>query len=287
MTAEKEIEDLLGKVAAWLPKAMEQVGCTAPVDVTSVGCKRAMRDTLALLFAESYHLVRFQHEKMKQLKAELSSTKNQLIENQKWVISLQEKVIDCKEQQLEAVQTAVKTTVEDSVKEQFKSYSDAVQENVMVCQPDGPSFTPEVLKKVVQSVVRQEDRSRNLMVFGIPEKEKENLTELVQDVFQEIGIKPSIETVSRVGKVGKEKTKRPVKVTLSSPSVGHQILSQARRLRESENFSSVFVRPDRSEEERSQNRLLVQELIKKRSNESGKRHFIKGGTIHSVEKGDS
>ena len=199
MTAEKEIEDLLGKVAAWLPKAMEQVGCTAPVDVTSVGCKRAMRDTLALLFAESYHLVRFQHEKMKQLKAELSSTKNQLIENQKWVISLQEKVIDCKEQQLEAVQTAVKTTVEDSVKEQFKSYSDAVQENVMVCQPDGPSFTPEVLKKVVQSVVRQEDRSRNLMVFGIPEKEKENLTELVQNVFQEIGIKPTIETVSRVG----------------------------------------------------------------------------------------
>jgi len=290
MTAQKEIEDLLGKAAAWLPKAMEQVGCTAPVDVTSVGCKRAMRDTLALLFAESYHLVRFQHEKMKQLKAELSSTKSQLIENQKWVISLQEKVIDCKEQQLEAVQTAltaVKTTVEDSVKEQFMSYSDALQENVMVCQPQSPSLSPEVLKKVVQSVVQQEDRSRNLMVFGIPETEKENLTELVQDVFQDIGIKPTLETVSRLGKAGKENTKRPVKVTLSSPSVAHQILSQARRLRESENFSSVFVRPDRSEEERAQNRLLVQELLKKRENESGKRHYIKGGTIHSVDKGVS
>jgi hypothetical protein len=58
MTAEKEIEDLLGKAAAWLPKAMEQVGCKVPVDVTSVACKRAMKDTLALLFAESYHLVR-------------------------------------------------------------------------------------------------------------------------------------------------------------------------------------------------------------------------------------
>jgi hypothetical protein len=227
---------------------------------------------------------------MKVLKAELSSTKKQLIENQKCVISLQEKVIDCKEQQLEAVQTAVrtvKTTVEDSVKEQFKSYSDAAQENVMVVHSDGPSLTPQVLKDVVQSFVQQEDRSRNLMVFGIPEMENENLSERIQEVFQEIGVKPTLETVSRVGKVGKEKTKRPVKVTLSSPSVGRQILSQARRLRESENFGSVFIRPDRSEEERVQNRLLVQELHKKRTDEAGKRHFIKGGTIHSVEKGDS
>ena len=89
-----------------------------------------------------------------------------------------------------------------------------------------------------------------------------------------------------MGKIGKEKTKRPVKVTLSSSSVAYQILSQARRLRQSEMFSSVFVRPDRSEEDRLQNRLLVQELLKKRNNESGKRHFIRGGTIHSVEKAD-
>ena len=37
--------------------------------VTSVACKRAMEDTLALLFSESYHYVRSQTEKMKQLKA--------------------------------------------------------------------------------------------------------------------------------------------------------------------------------------------------------------------------
>ena len=284
MTAEKEIEDLLGKCSAWLPKAMEQVGCTAAVDVTSVACKRAMRETLALLFAESYHFVRFQNEKLKQLKAELSSTKSQLIENQKWVISLQEQVIESKGKQLEAVQIAVKATVEDSVKEQFKSYSDVVQENVMVCQPQTESVAPGVLKQVVQSVIQQEDRSRNLMVFGLPETEDENATERIQDLFQGIGIKPATMEVSRVGRSSKEKKKRPVKVILSSASVAFQILSQARRLRKSEDFSSVFVRPDRSEEERSLNRLLVQELIKKRENEPGKRHFIRNGTLHTVEK---
>jgi len=137
-----EIESLLGKSSGWIAKAMEQVGCTDPVFMTSAACKRAVTETLVSLLTESFHLVRFQNEKMKQLKAELSSTKSQLIENQKWVISLQEKVVDCKEQQLAAVQTAVKTTVEDSVKEQFKSYSDIVQ----VCQPESLSLSPEVLK---------------------------------------------------------------------------------------------------------------------------------------------
>jgi hypothetical protein len=86
---DKDLEDLLGKCSAWLPKAMEQVGCRALVDVTTGLCKRSViKDTLAFLFAESYHLVRLQTEKMKQLKAELSPTKSQFIENQKWVLSL-------------------------------------------------------------------------------------------------------------------------------------------------------------------------------------------------------
>ena len=92
-----------------------------------------------------------------------------------------------------AVQTAVKVTVEDSVKEQFKSYSDVIQENVMVCQPESPSITPTVLKEVVQSMVQQEDCSRNSMVFGITEEESEDLPTRVQEVFQHIGFKPTME----------------------------------------------------------------------------------------------
>ena len=46
----------------------------APIEVTSSVCKRAMKDTLALLFSESYHFVRFQNVEMKQLKAKLSSS---------------------------------------------------------------------------------------------------------------------------------------------------------------------------------------------------------------------
>ena len=279
---DKELEDLLGKCSAWLPKAMEQVGCIAPVDVTSATCKKAMKDTLALLFAESYHFVRFQAEKMKQLKADLSATKSQLIENQKWVISLQEQIIDNKDKQLDAVKTVVKSSVESNLKEQFKSYSEAAAENVMVCPSEGLT-DPATLKKVVKSVVQEEDRSRNVIIFGLPERKDEKVDERVQEVFQELGLKPTLHA-SRVGKIVQGKSKRPVKVSLSSSSNVHQILCQVRKLRHSSNFSSVYVRPDRSEEERSQDRLLVQELLKKREAQPDKLHFIRAGTIHSRDK---
>ena len=81
---DKEVQDLLGKCSAWLPKAMEQVGCTAPGQVTYANCKKAMRDNLALLFAEAYKHVLCQTEKMKELTAELTSTQRQLIGKQSW-----------------------------------------------------------------------------------------------------------------------------------------------------------------------------------------------------------
>ena len=280
--ADKELEDLLGKCSAWLPKATEQVGCTTQVDVTTTASKHAMKDTLVLLFTESFHFVRAQTEKLKQLKAELSSTKSQLIENQKWVISLQEQLISCKDKQLEGVETVVKSSVENNLKEQFKSYSEAAAENVMVCKSD--SLTdPDTLKKVVKSVVQEEDRSRNVVIFGVSERKEENIEEPVKYVFEVIGLKPHLQA-GRVGKTKKDNSKRPVKVSLSSASSVYQILSQARKLRHSDKFCKVFVRPDRSDEERTRDRLLVQELIKLRDKEPEKLHYIRAGTIHSKDK---
>ena len=178
---------------------------------------------------------------MKQMKAELSSTKSQLIENQKWVISLQEQIIDSKDSQLEAVKTVVETSVESNLKEQFKSYSAAAAENVMVCQTDTDGLSnPASLRKVVKSVVQEEDRSKNVIIFGLQERKGENIEERVEEIFQDIGLKPKLQAV-RVGKVSKETTKRPVKVSFSSSSLVYETLRQARKLRHSEKFSKVFV----------------------------------------------
>jgi hypothetical protein len=99
---DKECDVMTPKAASWFSKAMEQLSCTAPVDL-EVTSTELVKDKLVVLLNESFHLARFQKEKLQQMKMALTTTKNKLIENQQWVISLQEQVIDCKEKQLQAL----------------------------------------------------------------------------------------------------------------------------------------------------------------------------------------
>ena len=126
------------------------------------------------------------------------------------------------------------------------------------------------MKKVVKSVVEEEDRSRNVVIFGLPEKKEENIEERVQEVFKEIGLKPTLQA----SRVGKTSSKRPIKVSLSISSAVREVLCQVKKFRLAATFSKVYVRPDRFEEERSKDRLLVQELFKKRQAEPERLHNI-------------
>ena len=85
-------------------------------------------------------------------------------ESRGFVIKLQGELLESKSEQLKSVQTAVQTTVKDTVQAEIRSYSDVVKKT------DSAAFTPETLKKVFKNVVEEEDRSRNLMVFGLEEE---------------------------------------------------------------------------------------------------------------------
>ena len=68
----------------------------------------------------------------------------------------------------------MKTSVASNMEQQFKSYSDAVAQNVMVCLTEGLA-DPTTLKNVGKSVVQEEDRIRNVLIFGLPEEKNENV----------------------------------------------------------------------------------------------------------------
>ena len=102
-------------------------------------------------------------------------------------------------------------------------------------------------------------------------------------MFSELRIKPAMD-VCRVGKSGDKNRPRPVKAAFSCGSTARHILVQARKLRGSEKFSRVFIRPDRTLDERSAHKLLVEELKKKRAGDPDQKHFIKGGEIVTVRK---
>ena len=78
--------------------------------------------------------------------------------------------------------------------------------------------------------------------------------------------------------------KRAVKVKFSNSAAVYQILANARKLKEVEKFKTVYVSPDRAEEDRIKNRELVRELKKLISEKPTMRHFIRHGKLISVEK---
>ena len=111
------------------------------------------------------------------------------------------------------MEKVVKSSVADSVKEEFKSYSSVV--NVSTPQPTAPVICQKALTSVVKSVVEEEDRSRNFLVFGLPEEEEEGLETRISEVLEEVGLKPKLEA-QRIGKKKSASAVRPVKVCVST-----------------------------------------------------------------------
>ena len=63
-----------------------------------------------------------------------------------------------------------------------------------------------------------------------------------------------------------------------------QILSKTSMLKKSVQFRSVYICPDRSQDEREARKSLVVDLKTAIKEHPGRYHFISGGKIHSVDK---
>ena len=125
-----------------------------------------------------------QNELMQELQRDVAVMKTELVSAQRRIIQLQEELLASKDVQLKSLQTTVKTSVEDTVKAEFVSYSAMVQK-----QP-AQTLQRDVVKTLVKTVVEEQDRSRSVMVFGLEDAAAEDLRKKVGDVFLEIGEQP-------------------------------------------------------------------------------------------------
>ena len=207
--------------------------------------------------------------------------KNKAVEAQERIIALQDELLSSKTEQIKTLQSTVQSSVQETVKAEFVSYSAALKKDMPPPKP--LAVTAEALRSVVKNVVEEEDRSRSVMLFDLPEESDEQLSNQISKVFEEVGLKPRFEA-SRLGNIGKSKKARPVKVYVSNPAVVNSILLRARQLKGSKRHGSVFICPDRSPEQRNQHRQLVAELKEKNANEPGTRHFIRSGKVCSAPK---
>ena len=267
------------KIEVFLRETVKKMDCKSVGDLSTAKCSLPLKNDVAKYLHGALVLLDTQNKAIGNLLSSTGELQHQLIKSQRSVIELQEQLLDSKDRQLQSLQTTVKSSVEDTVKEQFKSYSEAVKTQ----QCHSQSLTPETLTTVVRKVVEREDRSRNFMIFGLPEGEDEKLDEKVADVLQKIGEKPRLDACriggGRVG--GKD---RPVKVTLISSAIISQILRKSRDLKETEQYKTVFISPDLNYEERTKQRELILELKKRNAETPAMKHYIRGGKVLSVER---
>ena len=282
-TSSDALDDVGDAVQGWLNEAMNGVGVSDENELSSVKFNKPKKDILCKWLEDVSKALIRQRDLIVDLQDAVGGYKTDLLSSRGAVITLQSELLQCKTEQLQSLQNAVQDTVKDTVKTEIKSYGDAVKKNLQL--QSSPVIPRKTLKTVVQNVMQEEDRSRNLLVFGLKEEADEQVKDKIEAVLLELGEKPRIEAC-RVGRTDASHSTsqacRPVKVTVASPTVVRQILIKAKKLKDSESSSSVFICPDRSPDERVAQRKLVLELKKKSSEQPDRRHYIKGGKVCST-----
>lgn len=223
------------------------------------------------------------HTMLKSAAAKIDVLKNDQLNNQKSLLTLQEELIKNKSDQIDSFKTTVKTEI-------MKSWTDVVKQSC------SKSVMPvNKLKEAVKSAVIEEDQSRNIIIFGVDEElgEDDEYAEFAIDdrdmigkVFDQIEVKLRIEEHYRVGVVKPgSKRPRPIKMRLSRSDSVMQVLANAKKLKDGPALtSSVFLAPDRSKEERAAHKLLVEEMKKKNGEQSNKYFFIRHNKICCTDK---
>ena len=281
-----DVDNLIGDAVAWSNNLLRAFGKPPGSGNTEVVLTaleeylhRSHKNIVVTKLGDAFSFILDLNSVIKKLRLQVESLSEKVIENQDSIIKLQQDLLSCKTEQFSSVKDAVKTTVEQSVKSEFKTYSSVTAQGLQQ-----PVFSQQEIKKVVRTVVEEDDRSRNLIMFGLAEEQGENLESVVGDVMLQLGEKPNIEVV-RLGnmvKTGDARNARPVKLSFTNSATAGGVVRKAKDLKGSEKFGGVFIRPDRSPEQRVAQRKLVSELKSKLKDEPNQRHYIRGGKVFSV-----
>ena len=201
---------------------------------------------MGTLICDSKMVLRSACEKIDEQKSDLIQTKNELIE--------------CKSGKLESVK--------ETVQSEMRSFSDVVKSKSV-----SSDLSSSKIKMAVHSAMRDEDRAKNLIIFGAEEElvcEEEEMTdkELVKEIFSIVkgGDERSIVKCERVGVKKSADAKRPIKVTLKDSESVREVLNKSKVLKSfpstGYNFElcKLFLSPDRSLEERIRRQNLVKEM---------------------------
>ena len=266
------LNDVMKRIEKAFATALTSTKCKKMSDIKEAALMKpeVLKKDLAGVIVNLVGVLDFVQNVLPTASTKMEELQSELIADKKCVINLQNELISSKNEQVEAVTS--------TVKKEIMSFSDVVQKGTK------NSVTKEVIHRVVKSAVSEDQRHRNLVIFGLSEKPHENLEHEVRHVIRNCHKgNSSVMSCHRIG-VPKTGTDRAVKVSLESREIATSVLVGAKRLREVADLKNVFVSPDRSPEERAKRRQLVDQLKEKINQEPGMYHYIQSGKLQSAPK---
>ena len=205
------------------------------------------------------------------LKGVADGVQQDLNELSQKVISLQDELLQEKNRTIEKFVGSVQTTV----KEELKSYASVVKKSCSA------SLAPAKIQAAMKKATTEEERSCNLILYGLEEAEDKNIEDAVLSVIQHTEEKPKLLACRRLGERSGEKT-RPIRVTFHSREMVRCVLAKSAKLKEVEGLSRVYLCPDRTLEQRRERKRLLGVLSEKRESCPEKRFILRGGVVTEV-----
>ena len=245
------------------------VNVNSSTDINQSVLVKLNKNTLANFVSSFVTLMEKNVDLCKSAAVKLDELKSEQINNQK-------KLLEAQQKQINGVQTVIKT--------EMKSWTDVVKQNT------GPSnqITSNTVKQAVRTVNDEEMRSKNVLIYGLEEKEDESAEDLcrqVRSVYKNAGNLEAPDSTDGYFRVGTKQLGkiRPVKIQMQRTADAKFILNSAHKLKNSD-LSSVYVGPDRSKEEQTAHKKLVTEMKKLIEQNPTKHYYIRDNKIRSVDK---
>jgi hypothetical protein len=138
---------------------------------------------------------------------------SELLSDKKTVTDLQAKLIEKRDEEHVLLKSAVEKevqSVQGVVETELKSYSSVLTKTCTA------ALAPNKLHAAVKSFANKEDRSRNVMIYGLDEDSGEDLQDKVSQVLTENRGKTSDQRLLPFLGIKKENGKRPIKFTVQS-----------------------------------------------------------------------
>ena len=265
--------DIMGTVSAdmnqWIRNLKTETVCKTHQEMTKEKLMSHSKEKLTKCLLKGYQTVHTHIDKFESSRVCVEQLKSELIAAQRSVVKLQQQLLDIQEKQLNTMPSVVGEAVDKGI----ELYSQVVSQSI----EKSKDLSKEKLKKAVQEAVTEDDRSKNVVIFGLTEETSEDLNMKVTALFGEIDEKPSFEA-TRLGKSSEDRS-RPVKVSLRNSDIAHRLLGKAKQLKTTTAYRKVYIAPDRSPEERIKHRKLVAEMRQKASENPELYYFIYAGSI--------